>query len=78
MKTIYFARFVSHSFTFEAFGATRAKALAALRLGLAAHGKQYGLPTWWHRKVGDCEVSAFDLGVGYRDGEPITTDREQA
>lgn len=76
MTTIYLASVDTRNFTFDAAGASRDEALAALRAVLEAHVRQYGArvaPGWLFEVFEDVQIRELVLGVGYRDREPVQT-----
>lgn len=74
---IFLALYVSRHFEFEAFAATSEEAITVLKQGLDAHTKQYNLdPKWWvlsDPELDSLEVHEYELGVAYRDREPLRT-----
>jgi hypothetical protein len=60
----------TRNFTFEAYGPTTAHATNALKRGLQAHAKQYGLSPTWADGL-EIQTQYFDTCVAYRDGERI-------
>jgi len=76
--TIWRARLETRAFGFEAFGATRDAAVAALVDGLRIHSAQYELPPdWWRGFTGaNTYAGVIVLGQCYRDGDPLR-DRAQ-
>lgn len=76
-RVIYRASYESESFTFEAFSTEELHARACLVDVLTAHGTQYGCQIdWWRPEY--IEVRRIELGVGYRDMEPIYNEKESA
>jgi len=70
MKTIYFARYDSRNFSFEAYGMSAAEAKKVLLDGLKTHTDQYNLEDdWWYPS--DVFVGEFVLDKCYRDGSLI-------
>lgn len=58
------------TFTFEAFGETKAKAERLLIAAMTKHAKEYDLPRYWYADM-DRSVVEVKLGSAYRDGEEI-------
>ena len=71
--TIWVAKGDSVHFVFEAYGATRDKALAAYERLIHAHLKQYpgADATWAQEMIDDASVAAVEIDAGYRDGERV-------
>jgi len=78
MAVIYRDTYESRHFSFEAYGATSEEARAALLAAVDHHAATVpGVAPHWPEDVrGDLEIYGdpipFTLGVGYRDGSPIT------
>ena len=69
---MYKALFQSTHFSFEAYGETKAVAIASLKLGLTRHAKQYEIePDWWSDCEGDIYTVEIELGSCYRDNDKI-------
>lgn len=69
---IYYAKYYSRNFDFEAFGETKEQALETMYKGLEDHAKQYGLELdWWKVFINDLSVVELELGVCLRDRQPI-------
>ena len=70
MTKIYYARYESRNFSFEAFGTTEVEARNALLDGLKEHARQYADRIedahWWFDD--DVGVQECIVGVCYRDG----------
>lgn len=71
MTKFYWAHLATSSFTFDAFGATKAEALAALQRGWEKHRKQTGA-TWTWEDIGiDVGVIAVTPGACLRDRDRL-------
>jgi hypothetical protein len=68
--TFFHAEYTSRNFYFDAFGATKALAIEALRGGLSDHGRQYRLEADWYH-VDDIAVREVEMGEAYRDCQKI-------
>jgi hypothetical protein len=68
------AYFDSRHFEFEAYGSTREKAIAALKKGLSAHGRNCRDITsnWWKEYGEDINCYEINLNHAYRDRSEIT------
>ncbi len=69
---MFYANLETARFDFSAYGATEAAAMAALKAGLQEHGRQCDLPSdWYDEWIADASVRPIQVGVAYRDGEPL-------
>jgi hypothetical protein len=68
--TFWRAEYTSKSFEFEAYGASEADAVTALKVALRRHGEQYGCKRDWYYRD-DLFAYPVRIGGGYRDKEEI-------
>lgn len=72
MTAIIKASLDTHSFSFEAYGASQESAESALRGALARHGAAYRLPKNWAAEyLPGIEFRNIQIGQAYRNREPI-------
>lgn len=71
--TLWRASLNTRAFGFEAFGATRDEAKAALVEGLRIFAGQYDLPPDWWRGYADADadICVIVIGLCYCDGKPL-------
>lgn len=77
-KTVYQAQFHTRHFCFEACALSKDDAIAAIIAGLRLHAQERELdPDWWMDGFEGVptdeifEIWEFELGVTYRDHEPL-------
>jgi len=68
---LYLASLVTRNFRFQALGATEREALGILGTTWEEHARQYGAYVTWDDLADDANVTALQLGHGYRDGSDI-------
>lgn len=57
---------------FEATGLSDADAFKTLRLGFEEHARRHAMALdWWRAHYEQITLEQFDVGVAYRDGEPL-------
>ena len=74
MKHIWIVEWDTENFRFRAVGASPPAAFATAKALWETHKRQYRATTSWTKAVADYDIVAREvtLGVGYRDGEPVT------
>lgn len=68
---LYLASLDTINFRFQALGATEQEALGVLALAWEEHARQSGAYVTWDDLADDANVTALQLGHGYRDGSDI-------
>lgn len=68
---LYLASLDTINFRFQALGATEQEALGILALAWEEHARQSGAYVTWDDLADDANVTALQLGHGYRDGSDI-------